>query len=35
METVGVDQSCTLVYIDITCDPDGIIQIDLQQVVRV
>jgi hypothetical protein len=27
METVGVDQSCTLEYIAITCDPDGIIQI--------
>jgi len=29
METVAVDQSCTLVYIAITCDPDGIIQIRL------
>ncbi|MGB8102383.1 MAG: hypothetical protein WCE96_11980 [Nitrososphaeraceae archaeon] len=27
METVGVDQSCTVVYITIPCDPDGIIQI--------
>jgi hypothetical protein len=27
METVGVDQSCTLLYMTITCHPDGIIQI--------
>jgi hypothetical protein len=27
METVGVDQSCTIVYITITRHPDGIIQI--------
>lgn len=29
METVGVNQTFKLVYIAITCDPDGIIQIRL------
>ena len=31
METVGIDQSRTLVYIPITYDPDGIIQIRLNK----